>query len=215
MAIRVLIAEDHAIVRKGLVSILEGEQDIEVIGEASDGREAVKLASELKPDLVVMDISMPSLNGLDAARQIIKAKEDVRVLMLSMHQSDAYVFEVLRAGVSGYVVKHESPDELIKAIRTVYAGKIYLSPGVAGTVVKEYLEHAQANRKDDKSQLTAREREILQLIAEGNSNRKISETLFVSVKTVEAHRAHILDKLKLHSTADLTRYAIRSGIIEA
>lgn len=213
--IRVLLAEDHTIVRKGLISLLKDEMGIEVIGEAENGREAINKVEELMPDIVVMDISMPLLNGLDATRQIKKRFPDVIVLILTMHIDDAYIFEVMQAGASGYIIKKAVPTELVSAIQAVYQGDIYLSPKVSKKVIQEYLKQVDSGKEKIEPKLTDREREAVQLIAEGNSNRKIGESLFISVKTVESHRAKIMGKHNLHSTADITRYAIRKGIVSS
>lgn len=213
--IRVLLAEDHTIVRKGLISLLKDEMGIEVIGEAENGREAINKVEELMPDIVVMDISMPLLNGLDATRQIKKRFPDVIVLILTMHIDDAYIFEVMQAGASGYIIKKAVPTELVSAIQAVYQGDIYLSPKVSKKVIQEYLKQVDSGKEKIEPKLTDREREVVQLIAEGNSNRKIGESLFISVKTVESHRAKIMEKHNLHSTADITRYAIRKGIVSS
>ncbi len=212
--VRVLLAEDHTLVRKALRSLLEAETDIEVVGEAEDGREAVEQVGQLHPDLVLMDISMPSLNGLEATRQIRQRFPEVKVLVLTMHADEEHIFQILRAGASGYVVKKAAPSELISAIQTVYRGDTFLSPSVSRTVVQEYIRWAEAMEgEDDYSRLTPREREVLQLIAEGHSNREMAGMLHISVKTVEGHRANLMDKLDLHSTAELTQYAIRKGVI--
>ena len=192
--IRVLLAEDHTIVRQGLHSLLDSEADIEVIGEAEDGRHAAAKVEELIPDVVLKDISMPSLNGLKAARQIKQQFPDVKVLVLTMHANEEYVFLILRAGVSGYVVKKAAPTEFVSAIETVHRGDSFLCPSVARTVIEEYIQPAEAMlRPDSFERLTPREREVLQLVAEGCSNREIYEKLCVSVKTVEIHRANLLD----------------------
>ncbi len=212
--VRILIAEDHTIVRKGLCSILKNEKDIDVIGEAENGKEAIKQVEELTPDIVVMDISMPLLNGLDATRQIKKRFPEVKVLILTVHSNEEYILEILKAGASGYLVKKAAPEELVSAIHAISRGNSFLSPSVSKSVIKKFLQVAGAEAGLEKSSLlTEREREVLQLIAEGHSTRKIAEMLFISVKTVEAHRSHIMEKLDLHNVADLTRYAIRTGII--
>ena len=214
--VRILIAEDHTIVRKGLCSILKNEKDIDVIGEAENGKEAIKKVEELTPDVVVMDISMPLLNGLEATRQIKKRFPEVKVLILTVHSNEEYILEILKAGASGYLVKKAAPEELVAAIHAVSRGNSFLSPSVSKSVIKKFLQVAGAEAGLEKSSLlTEREREVLQLIAEGYSTRKIAELLFISVKTVEAHRSHIMEKLDLHNIADLTRYAIRTGIISS
>jgi len=214
--IRVLLAEDHTIVRKGLRSLLDGEVGIEVIGEAQDGREAVEKVQQLLPDVVLMDITMPALSGLEATRQIKKRFPEVQVLILTVHATEEYIFQILRAGASGYVVKQAAPNELISAIQAVYRGESFLSPSISKKVIEEYIRQAEAIAEGDSyDQLTTREREVLQLIAEGHSTREIAELLHISTKTVETHRAHLMDKLDTHSTAELTQYAIRKGVIRA
>jgi len=214
-AIRVILAEDHTIVRKGLRSLLEGEEDIEVIGEAGDGKEAITLVEQKKPDIVVMDIGMPELNGLEATRRIKKKFPETKVLILTMHTNEEYVFEILQAGASGYIVKKAAPMELVSALRAVKRGESFLSPSISKKVIDEYLQRAgEAKRRGAFELLTDREREVLQLIAEGNSTRGIAGRLFISTKTVETHRSNLMEKLDLHGTADLTRYAIRMGIVD-
>jgi DNA-binding NarL/FixJ family response regulator len=214
-AIRVILAEDHTIVRKGLRSLLEGEEDIEVIGEAGDGKEAITLVEQKKPDIVVMDIGMPELNGLEATRRIKKKFPETKVLILTMHTNEEYVFEILQAGASGYIVKKAAPTELVSALRAVKRGESFLSPSISKKVIDEYLQRAgEAKRRGAFELLTDREREVLQLIAEGNSTRGIAGRLFISTKTVETHRSNLMEKLDLHGTADLTRYAIRMGIVD-
>ena len=213
--IKVLLADDHTIVRKGLHALLEAENDIEVVGEAEDGREALKKAERLQPDVVVMDIAMPGLNGLEATRQIKKHFPTIKVLILSMHTNEEYIFQTLRSGASGYLVKKAAPIDLVLAIQAVKRGESFLSPSISKTVIEEYIRNAEKSVKegDPFEILTNREREILQLIAEGFSNREIAERLYISVKTVETHRAHIMEKLAIHSAAALTKYAIRKGLI--
>jgi len=211
---RVLLAEDHTIVRKGLCALLDAEPSIEVIGEAQDGREALLKAEQLHPDIVLMDISMPGLNGLEATRQIKKRFPEVKVLILTVHSDEEYIRQILRAGASGYLVKQAAPHELISAIEAIQRGESYLSPSVSKKVVQEYVQHAAgAAEEDSYERLTDREREVLQLIAEGNSTRDIAELLHLSVKTAETHRARLMRKLDIHSTAELTQYAIRKGVI--
>jgi len=212
--IKVLLAEDHTIVRKGLRSLLDEETNIEVIGEAQDGREAIQKAQQLHPDIVLMDITMPRLNGLEATRQIKKRSPQVKVLALTMHANEEYIFQILQAGASGYVLKQAVVTELVSAIQAVHRGDSFLSPSISKKIIEEYIRQAQPlAEKDDYAKLTNREREILQLIAEGHSNRRIAQLLHISVKTVETHRANLMEKLDLHSTAELTRYAIRKGLI--
>lgn len=214
---RVLLAEDHTIVRKGLRSLLDKETGIKVVGEAEDGREAIAKAEELHPDVVVMDIAMPGLNGLEATRQIKKRFPDMKILILTMHTNEEYVLQTLNAGASGYLVKKAAPAELISAINAVHKGDSFLSPSISRTVIDEYIRRSKEISEGEEGfeQLTVREREVLQLIAEGRKTREIAELLYISIKTVETHRAHIMDKLDIHSTAELTQYAIRKGIISS
>ena len=212
--IRVLLAADHAIVRKSICCLLDGEAGIEVIGEAKDGKEAVEKVQYLHPDVVLMDITMPGRDGLDATRQIKKLFREVKVVALTIHDGSEYIFQALRAGASGYVVKQAMPAELVSAIQAAYRGESFLSPLIARKVIMEYVRQAEATaEKDSYDRLTDREREVLQLIAEGHSNREIAELLHISVKTVESHRAHLMEKLDIHRTAILTQYAIRRGVI--
>jgi len=214
---RVLLAEDHTIVRKGLRSLLDKETGIEVVGEAEDGRKAIVKAEKLHPDVVVMDIAMPGLNGLEATRQIKKRFPDIKIIILTMHTNEEYVLQTLKAGASGYLVKKAAPAELISAINAINKGNSFLSPSISRTVIDEYLRRSKEISEGEEGfeQLTVREREVLQLIAEGRKTREIAERLYISIKTVETHKAHIMDKLDIHSTAELTRYAIRKGIISS
>ena len=212
--VRILLAEDHTIVRKGLRALLEDEPGMEVVGEAQDGREAVEKAGELRPDVVVMDISMPSLNGLEATRQITKRLPEVKVLILTVHTSEEYIFQILRAGASGYVVKNAAPAELVSAIRAVHRGDSFLSPSISQKVIEEYVRQVEAATPEEAYDLLSdREREVLQLVAEEHTNQEIAERLYISVKTVENHRAHLMKKLDIHSTAGLTQYAARRGLV--
>lgn len=212
--IRVLLAEDHTIVRKGLRALLEGVASIEVVGEAADGREALAQVEQSPADVVLMDLTMPGLSGLEATRQIKERFPQIRVLVLTMHADEEYIFQVLRAGASGYLVKQAAPEELVAAIHAVYQGASFLSPTISKRVIDEYVRRAEEGVVTDPyDKLTPREREVLQLIAEGHSNREIAEQLTISIKTVESHRAHLMEKLDLHNTAELTRYAIRKGLI--
>jgi len=212
--IRVLLAEDHTIVRKGIRSLLDDERAIEVVGEAENGREAVEKATALQPDIVIMDHTMPLLNGLEATHQICKRLPGVKVLILTMHTNEEYIFEFLQAGAMGYLVKQSAPTDLITALTAIDQGQFYLSPAISKSVVEEYLRQGIADGRGAlPTQLTVREREILQLIAEGFSNRDISDQLHISVKTVGVHRLNIMQKLDLHSPTELTKYAIRKGII--
>ena len=214
--VRVLLAEDHTIVRQGLRSLLDAERDIEVVGEAGDGRDAVRKVEDLAPHLVVMDITMPVLNGLEATRQIRKRLPGVQVLILSVHTDEEYVIQALRAGASGYLVKQVAVTELVAAIRAVRRGETFLSASIPRKAIEERLRQAKrASERGRYDDLSDREREVFQLIAEGRPNREISQLLHISVKTVETHRTHIMEKLHIHSTAELVRYAIRKGVIGA
>ena len=213
--IRVLIADDHKIVRQGIRKLLEAEPDLEVVGEALDGREVVKKASQLKPDLVLIDIAMPNLNGLEATRQIKKALPKVKVLILTMHKNEEYVLQSLQAGASGYLLKDAAVEDLVFAIRSVHRLDSFLSPAVSKTVIGAYLSKNKSKKKLSAFEvLTDREREILQLIAEGHTNQQVADTLFISVKTVEAHRSNIMRKLDIHDITELVKYAIKKGIID-
>lgn len=214
--IRVLVADDHAILRQGLRAILEVEADIEVVGEAADGREAVRKARLLAPDIVVMDISMPRMNGLEATGRIIEECPAIRVVALSMHSMEEYVYSLLKAGAKGYVLKESVSSDLVEAIRVVMSGGTYLHPSISTRGVDGLLGRPRSGgRKGVLDVLTAREREILQLIAEGNTNKEIATLLVLSVKTIENHRTRIMDKLEIHNVAGLTRYAISHGIVAA
>ena len=213
--IKVLLAEDHTIVRKGLRSLLEKEIGIEVVGEAEDGREAVRKAEKLQPDVVVMDIAMPGLNGLEATLQIKKRFPEMKIIILTVHANEEYVLQTLRAGASGYLVKKAAPGDLIEAIQAVYKGDSFLSPSISKTVIDEYIRQTETKSERDiiYGKLTTREREVFQLIIEGHKNREIADLLYVSIKTVETHKAHIMDKLNVHSTAELIRYAMDKDLI--
>jgi DNA-binding NarL/FixJ family response regulator len=212
MSIRIIIADDHNIVRDGLRSLIEKEPDIEVIAEAENGRTAVRIAMELTPEVVVMDIAMPDLNGIEATRQIIAALPGTKVIALSMHADKRYIMEMLKAGASGYILKDSAYEELISAIRTALNNRTYLSPQVAEIVVGDYVQLARTADGSAFSLLSAREREVLQLLAEGNSTAQIADRLCISVKTVETYRKHIMEKLAMRSIAELTKYAIREGL---
>jgi DNA-binding NarL/FixJ family response regulator len=212
--VRVLLADDHALLRQSLRLLLEMHKEIEVVGEVDNGRDAVDAAAQLRPDVVLMDMRMPSLNGIEATRQIRKRTPGSRVLVLTGAMESEDVLEALRAGASGYVVKQSDVNELLLAIQAVHRGNPYFSGAIAeGRTPTELLLAAQAQPEDEADPLTAREREILQLVAEGNANLAIAEQLFLSVKTVEAHKAHIMTKLRLQNRTDLIRYALRKGII--
>lgn len=216
---RVLLADDHILVRAGVRKLVESFEGFSVIGEASDGREAVQLARELEPDIVLLDIGMSGLNGLDATALIVKAAPSTQVVILSMHAAENYVLEALRAGAVGYVVKQAAVEELERALRAVQNGERWLSPAVSRHLLDDYLRLArkEANAQTIASPelLTPRQREILQLIAEGRTTREIAERLCVSARTVETHRAQIMERLNLHDVASLTRFAIRSGLIDS
>ena len=228
---KVLLADDHRIVREGLKSLLESQPDLEVVAEASDGRQAVEMARDLGPDVVVMDVAMPQLNGIEATRQLASDDRGWKIVALSMHSDRRYVSEALKAGASGYVLKDGAFDELINAIRAVVTDKVYLSPRVAGVVVDDYVRRLPTRgnggatgatagqeegvahaRRSAFDALTPREREVLQLMAEGYATKEVAHRLHVSVKTVETHRRQIMEKLDLHSVAELTKYAIREGL---
>ena len=215
--ITVLLAEDHMIVREGLKKLLETESDIEVVGEATTGREAVEQARKLRPDVIVMDIAMPQMNGLEATRQILKAFPEAKVIILSAHSDDAYVENATALGATGYLIKQTSAHFLAEAIRDVQKGKTFFSPTVYKRFHKRQLEALDSKGlpKADVAQLSSRETEVLQLVAEGEANKQIAEALGISIKTVEKHREHLMRKLDIHDTAGLTRYAIATGIIES
>ena len=212
MSIKVLLADDHTIMRAGLRSLLDKEPDMEVVGEADNGRMTVQLARELFPDVVIMDISMPDLNGVEASRQIVSEVPGVKVVALSMHSDEQFVAEMLDSGASGYLLKDCALEELCRAIRVVVANKSYLSPGIANIVVQTCRRELSRAEPAGSRVLTPREREVLQLVAEGKSSKKIASLFHVSIKTVEAHRHKIMDKLNIRSVAELTKYAIRKGI---
>jgi DNA-binding NarL/FixJ family response regulator len=214
--IRVLIADDHTIVRQGLRALLEAADDIDVIGEASDGRAAVELAGKVLPDVLILDIAMPGLNGIEATRQMTKRYPQVRVIVLTVHSAEEYILQALRAGAVGYVVKQAAVEELILGVRAVFRGESFLSPSISKKVVDEYIRRAEgAVEPTPVDRLTDREREVLQLLAEGQSVREIAVALQISPKTVETHRAHILEKLEARNTAELVQIALRAGLIAA
>jgi DNA-binding NarL/FixJ family response regulator len=214
MNIRLVLADDHRIMREGLRALVERLPGMEVIGEAADGRTAVAMAKDLSPGVMVMDIGLPHLNGIEAARQITSQNASIKVIALSMHSDGRYVTEMLKAGASGYLLKDSAFEELARAIRAVTAGKIYLSPAVTSTVVKDYLGRRPGVQPVLSPSLTAREREVLQLIAEGKSTKEIADHLQISSKTADTHRQRVMKKLKLHTVAELTKYAIREGLTE-
>ncbi|MCC6905361.1 MAG: response regulator transcription factor [Anaerolineae bacterium] len=213
--IRVLIADDHDIVRAGLRMLLAAEDDIEIVGEAGNGREAVEMARALCPNVIVMDVQMPEMNGIEAARQIRAEELPCAVLALTIHEDEQYFFQMISAGAMGYVPKRAAPDDLVHAIRTVNAGSVFLYPSMAAMLVSDYVTRMNAGEPDAPTDaLTDREREVLTLIAEGVSNRDIADRLTISVKTVERHRENIMNKLSLHSRTELVKYAIRKGLID-
>jgi len=211
--IRVLLAEDHTIVRQGLFALMKSEPGIEVVGEASDGLEAIEMAKKLIPDVVLMDIAMQNLNGIEATRRIKKLFPHMKVLVLTMYDNEECIFQILKAGASGYLIKDSAMTDLISAIKVVFQGDSYLSPSISKKVIDEYIQKAEMGEKrclDDL--LSSREREILQLIAEGNSIPQIASLLCISKKTAEAHKAHIMEKLNIHDKVGLIKYAIRMGL---
>ena len=215
--ITVLLAEDHTIVREGLRRLLEVESDMEVTGEAQSGREAVQLAKKLRPAVVVVDIAMPGLNGLEALRQIVKAVPNTKVLILSAHSDDAYIDQAIALGATGYILKQSSADVLSGAIREVQKGNLFFSPSVYKRLhdIHRTAMNGKGQIKKQKIQLSSREEEVLQLIAEGKANKQIAAELEISIKTVEKHRQHLMEKLSIHDTAGLTRYAISTGVVES
>ncbi len=212
MTIKIIIADDHRIIHDSLNTLLDKQTDIEVVGVADNGRKAVELTQELKPDVVIMDISMPDLNGMEATRQIITQCPGVKIIALSMNTDKRYVKGMLKAGASGYLTKGCSFEELTDSIRIVAAGKKYLSPEISEIVIDESLVSSSVKGVSDSSELTMREREVLQLLAEGKKVKEIADTLFLSMKTVHVHRKHIMKKLDIHSIAELTKYAIKEGL---
>lgn len=209
-AITILLADDHSMVRQGFRRILESQPDMEIVGEAANGREALRRAGELKPDVVVMDVAMPELNGIEATRRLSEVSPRTRVLALSMHKDAVYVREILRAGARGYLLKDAIDADLLAAVRAVARGDAFLAPAIADSVLTDYRQHVT----DPIDLLTSREREVLQLIAEGKTNKEIANDLKLSVYTVDAHRGRIMEKLNLHSTGELVRFAVRKGLID-
>lgn len=212
--IRVLIVDDQQMIREGISLILKSHPDIEVVGEAANGREALAKVEETQPDVVLMDISMPELNGIDATAMVKRRFPKVKVLTLTVHDAEGYILQLLRAGASGYIVKKAAGDELVEAIRSVHRGDYYLHPTVTRQVIEEYMRQMREGTRGPEDLLTARERQIVQLAAEGYKNREIAERLNISLKTVETHRANIMQKLNISDRVELVRYAIRAGIIE-
>jgi DNA-binding NarL/FixJ family response regulator len=212
MSIRILLADDHAIVRHGLSRSIEQEEDMQIIAQAKDGHGTVELARELKPDIVLMDISMPDLNGIEATRLIAKEMPEVKVIALSMHSAKKFVTEMFKAGAAGYLLKDCQYDELAGAVRTVASGKTYLSPAITDVVVENYIRTSPKPESSAFSVLSQREREVLQLMAEGKTTKQIARQLYISPKTVEAHRLRVMNKLNFDNVAQLTKYAIQEGL---
>lgn len=215
--IRVLIADDHSIVRAGVRMLLESQPDILVVGEAADGREALDLVRRLQPDVVLMDITMPRMTGLEATHEVVRTSPQTRVLVLTMHGTDEYFFRVLDAGASGYLLKEGAPADLVSAVRAVHGGGVYLHPALARRLLGAYLGNAAAAGEEQGSleRLSERERDVLGLIAEGCTSQEIGDRLFLSVNTVQTHRRHIMEKLQLHDRSQLVRFAIRAGLLKS
>jgi DNA-binding NarL/FixJ family response regulator len=207
--IKILLADDHTIVRQGLKLILSAHADLQVVGEAANGREAVEMAEKLRPDIVLMDVAMPELNGIEATRKMMEANSRIRILVLSMHKESVYVREILRAGARGYILKDAIDTELLSAVRSVARGDGYISPAVSGALIDNFQK--SGNPVDA---LSPREREVLQLIAEGKTNKEIATKLNLSVYTVDSHRGKIMEKLNLHSTGELVRFAMKNGLVD-
>jgi DNA-binding NarL/FixJ family response regulator len=208
--IHILLVDDHAVVRQGFKMILAAQPDMEIVGEAGNGREALDLAGQLQPDVIVMDVAMPELNGIEATRRVADLSPRSRVLALSMHKDSVYVREILKAGARGYLLKDSIAGDLLAAVRAVSRGEGYISPGVSDAVLNDYRRHVT----DPIDLLTSREREVLQMLAEGKTNKEIATVLNLSVYTVDAHRGRIMEKLNLHSITDLVRFAVRCGLVD-
>jgi len=212
--IRIVLADDHKLMRSGLRVLLEQQPDLTVVGEASDGREAVALVASQRPDVLVMDIGMPSLNGIEAAAQVTKGNPEAAIVMLSMHSDESYVLRALKAGAKGYLLKDSAEADLIRAVRAVAEGKSFFSPAVSKVLLDDYVRKLKRSGTEDPYDLlTPREREVLQLVAEGKSNKEVAQLLNLSVYTVETHRSNIMEKLNLHGVPELILYAVRKGII--
>jgi len=212
MSTRILLADDHKITRQGLRSLLEKQKDMEVVAEADNGRAAIRLAAELAPDIIIMDVTMPDLNGVEASKQILAKSPDIKIIALSMHSDALFVTEMLKSGAAGYLLKDCAFEELTRAIRTAADDNTYLSPAISGVVIEDYLHRLNTTEFTGPDILTDREKEVVQLMAEGNSTKQIALKLHISVKTVETHRRQIMSKLDIHNVAELTKYAIRKGI---
>jgi DNA-binding NarL/FixJ family response regulator len=212
--VRIVIAEDHTILREGLKSLLSSNPDFEIIGEAEDGREAIRCVEKFKPDLILMDLSMPRINGLDAIKEIKKRFSETKILVLTVHKTEEYILATLKSGADGYILKDSTHAELVLAVKNVLSGKHYISPGISEKVIEGYLEGKKTlKRKSSWETLTQREREILKLIAEGYKNKEIGDYLCISPKTVEKHRANLMEKLDLHNVQALTTFAIEKGLV--
>ncbi len=215
MTIKIILVDDHEIVRAGLRMLLQAQSDIEIAGEAENGQQALELCQKVTPDVVIMDITMPGLSGLEVTRQLKQECPDAAILALTIHEGEQYFFEMLNAGASGYVPKRAAPTDLVNAIRAVHSGEVYLHPSVAKALVNDYLQRVQMGwERASYDGLTSREQEVLKMIAEGMMNKEIAEKLSISVRTVERHRENIMDKLNLHSRAELVRYAVDKGLID-
>jgi len=215
MAINIVLADDHKVLRHGLSQAIKSEQDMEITGQAENGYEAIKLAQELVPDIVIMDIAMPELNGIEATRQILKTHPQVKIIALSMHSNKKFIHEMFKAGARGYLLKDCEYSELINAIRIVMSNKTYLSPSITGVVIENYMMQGAPENQNAFAILSDREREVLQLIAEGKTTKQVARMLHVSPKTVEGHRTRIMHKLDIDNIANLTKYAIREGLTSA
>jgi DNA-binding NarL/FixJ family response regulator len=211
MASRILISDDHTLLREGLKSLLQ-KNGFEIAGEAGDGRSAVRLAKKIRPEIVILDISMPFLNGIEATKQICSEAPQAKVIVMSMHSASHFILAALHAGAAAYLLKDSAFEELLVAVTSVLKGQVYLSPAIAGVVVKASRRPPSSKRELLRRKTSSREREVLQLLVEGKSTKEIASTLYVSVKTIETHRKQIMDKLNLHTIADLTKYAIREGV---
>jgi len=212
MSIKIIIVDEHKILREGLSTLIAKQPNMEIIGEATDGREALEITNKLSPDLILMDVTMPNLNGIEATRKIKSKNPDIEIIALSLHSDRRYVLGMIDAGASGYLLKECAFKELVRAINTVMAKKKYLSPGISDILIEEYVKKTTQDKPTIYSKLTPREIEILQLVAEGKNTKEISNRLFISIKTVETHRRHIKKKLKVNSVAELTKIAIREGL---
>jgi len=211
---RILLADDHAVVRRGLRLVLDGEPDFEVVGEAGDGSEAVRRGLGPDVDLAVLDVSMPRMTGLQAAAELNRRRPELKMLVLSMHDSEQYLYEALRAGAAGYVLKTAADRDLVEACRAAMRGEPFLYPGAVNALIRNYLDHARNGDEPRADPLSPREREVLKLVAEGYTSRRIAEELVISEKTVERHRSNVMDKLGMRDRVELTRYAIRTGLVE-